>query len=160
MEFLWLTQTHTVSGRTGNKTKDWIVDYLRPSQLWCLCVWCTHTQSCLTLCNPMDCSPPGSSVHGTVQARKLEWVAIPFSRGSSRPRGRTCVSWVSCIDRLILYHWATWEALWCLLVYEISLPELTNLFPLCCLWLLVIGPLQNLIIFSFVMEHFWSIQKD
>ena len=41
------------------------------------------TQSCLTLCDPMDYSPPGSSVHGILQARILEWVAIPFSRGSS-----------------------------------------------------------------------------
>ena len=38
-------------------------------------------QSCLTLCNPMDCNPPGSSVHGILEARILEWVAIPFSRG-------------------------------------------------------------------------------
>ena len=43
-------------------------------------------QSCLTLCNPMNCSPPGSSVHGILQARILEWVAISFSRGSSQPR--------------------------------------------------------------------------
>ena len=42
-------------------------------------------QSCLTLCNPMDCSPPGSSVHGVLQARTLEWVAMPSSRGSSNP---------------------------------------------------------------------------
>ena len=49
-------------------------------------------QSCLTLCNPMDCSPPGFSVHGILQARILEWVAIPFSRGSSRARERTSVS--------------------------------------------------------------------
>ena len=42
-------------------------------------------QSCLTLCDPMDCSPPGSSVHGILQARILEWVAISFSRGSSQP---------------------------------------------------------------------------
>ena len=42
-------------------------------------------QSCPILCNPMDCSPPGFSVHGILQARILEWVAIPFSRGSSRP---------------------------------------------------------------------------
>ena len=51
-------------------------------------------QSFPTLCNPMDCSPPGSSVHGILQARILEWVAILFSRGSSRRRDRT---WVSCI---------------------------------------------------------------
>ena len=46
-------------------------------------------QSCLTLCSLMDCSPPDSSVHGILQARTLEWVAIPFSRGSSRPRDWT-----------------------------------------------------------------------
>ena len=48
--------------------------------------------SCLTLWNPMDTSPPGSSVHGSLQARILEWVAMPFSRGSSWPRDRTCDS--------------------------------------------------------------------
>ena len=47
---------------------------------------------CLTLCNPMDCSLPSSSVHGIFQARVLEWVAISFSRGSSWPRDRTRVS--------------------------------------------------------------------
>ena len=41
------------------------------------------TQSCLTLCDPVDCNPPGSSVHGILQARVLEWAAISFSRGSS-----------------------------------------------------------------------------
>ena len=51
-------------------------------------------QSCLNLCDPMDCSPPGSSIHGILQARILGWVAIFFSRGSSQPRAR---SWVSCI---------------------------------------------------------------
>ena len=43
-------------------------------------------QQCLTPCDPMDCSPPGSSVHGILQARILEWVAIPFFKGSSQPR--------------------------------------------------------------------------
>ena len=49
-------------------------------------------QSCLTLCDPVDCSPPGSFIHGVLQARTQEWVAIPFSRGSSQPRDRTQVS--------------------------------------------------------------------
>ena len=53
---------------------------------------CLVTHSCLTLCDPVDCSPPGSSVHGILQARILEWVAISSSRGSSRPRDRTCIS--------------------------------------------------------------------
>ena len=55
-------------------------------------------------------SPPGSSVHGILQARKLEWVAITSSRGSSQPRDQTCIFCDSCIGRLILHHWATWEA--------------------------------------------------
>ena len=46
-------------------------------------------QSCLTLCSPMDCGPPVSSAHGILQARTLDWVAMPFSRGSSQPRGQT-----------------------------------------------------------------------
>ena len=56
-------------------------------------------QSCLTLCEPMDCSPPGSSVHGILQARILEWDAVPSSRGSSQPRDRICISYVSSIGR-------------------------------------------------------------
>ena len=54
-------------------------------------------QSYLTLCDPMDCSPPGSSVHGILQARILEWGAMPPSRGSARSRGQTHISYVSCI---------------------------------------------------------------
>ena len=64
------------------------------------------TQSCLTLCNAMDCSLPGSSIHGIFQARVLEWVAISFSRGSSRPRDRTQVS---CIVGKCFTIWATRE---------------------------------------------------
>ena len=65
-----------------------------------------HAQSCLTLCNPLDYSPPGVSVHRLCQARLLEWVAISSSRGSFPPRYRIHIS---CIGRWILYHWATWE---------------------------------------------------
>ena len=61
-------------------------------------------------------SLPGSSVHGTLQARILEWVAISYSRGSSRPRNRTDVSCISCIGRHMLYHCATWEAPYVLLL--------------------------------------------
>ena len=55
-------------------------------------------QSCLTLCDPMDCTLTGSSVHGIFQAIVLEWIAISFSRGSSQPRARTQVSRI--VDRL------------------------------------------------------------
>ena len=80
------------------------------------------------LCDPMD--PPGSSVHGIFQARILEWVAISYSRGSSRPRDRTCVSHVSFTGRQNLYHHATWASflspprllsfLWSLIVSQLS----------------------------------------
>ena len=56
-----------------------------------MCVRPESLQSCPTACDPMDCSPPGSSVHGILQARILEWVAMPSSRGSSRPRDQTCI---------------------------------------------------------------------
>ena len=64
-------------------------------------------QLCPTLCNPSDCSPQGSSVYGILQARILEWVAIPFFRGSSSPRDLTQVS---CIAGGLFTIWANREA--------------------------------------------------
>ena len=61
-------------------------------------------QSCPTLRDSMDCSPPDPSVHGILQAKILEWATISFSRGSSQPRDQTHVSYVSCIGRWVLYH--------------------------------------------------------
>ena len=57
------------------------------------------------LCNPMDCSPPGSSVHRILQARILEWVSMPFSKESPNPRIKLISLYVSCIDKWVLYHW-------------------------------------------------------
>ena len=68
----------------------------------------TSAPLCPSHRDPMECSPPGSSVHGIFQARILEWIAISSSRGSSWSRART---WVSCIGKQILYHWATREVL-------------------------------------------------
>ena len=65
----------------------------------------------VSLSDLMDYSPQGSSVHGVLQARILEWVTIAFPRGSSQPRDQTQVSCISCIGRWVLYHSATWEAL-------------------------------------------------
>ena len=93
--------------------------------------WCVHacsvTLSCPVLCDPMDCSLPGSSVHGILQARILEWVAISSFRESSQPRDQTHVSGVCCIGRQILYHWASWEA-------HLSGTRLNTgqITPLCC----------------------------
>ena len=67
--------------------------------------WCP-TQSCPALCDPMGCSLPGSSVHGILQARLLEWLPMPFSRGSFWPREWTLVS---CIAGRFFTIWATRE---------------------------------------------------
>ena len=69
----------------------------------CACMLSCFSQSCPTLCDPMDYSLPGSSIHGILQARLLEWVAISFSRGSSRPRNGACVS---CIAGSLFICWA------------------------------------------------------
>ena len=74
------------------------------------CMCAKSLQSCSTLCNPMDHGLPGYPVHGIVQARILEWVAISSSRESSWSRDGTWVSCISCIGRQVLYHCATWEA--------------------------------------------------
>ena len=73
------------------------------SESWLACV----LSLVQTACDPMDFSLPVSSVHGTLQARILEWVAISCSRWSSQPRDQICIS---CIGRRILYHCDTWDS--------------------------------------------------
>ena len=73
----------------------------------CVCVCVKVTQSFPTLCDSINCSPPASSVHGILQARILEWVAMPSSRGSSQLRDQT---WVSCIVGRFFTDWSTREA--------------------------------------------------
>ena len=69
--------------------------------------WSGVPLSCLTLCNSIECNPPGSSAHGILQARILAWVAIPFSRESSQPRNQ---SRVSCTSGKFFTIWTTREA--------------------------------------------------
>ena len=76
--------------------------FLLFQKLWCMCA--KSLQLCPTLCNPVDCSPPGSYVHEILQARILEWVVMPSSKGSYQPSDLIHVSYVSCISRRILYH--------------------------------------------------------
>ena len=77
-----------------------------------LYLWVLVTQLCPTVCDPMDCFPPGSFIHGILQARILEWAAIPFSEGSSWPRDWTRVS---CLAGKFFTIWAITEACWYLL---------------------------------------------
>ena len=73
----------------------------------------TLVQSCLTLCHPMDCCLPGSSIHGIFQARLLKCVAVSYTRGSSQPRDQIHVSYFSCIGRQVLTTSATYTFISC-----------------------------------------------
>ena len=92
LEFSFFFQTCT------QKCNFWVI--------WCVCA--KLLQSCPTLCNAIDCSPPGSSVHGIFQARKLEWVAISFLQGIFPTQGSN-LGLLHCIQ--ILYHWVVWRVL-------------------------------------------------
>ena len=95
MGFSSIAHSHYAAQPSLNPLSDpsWFSDgrKTKPRKTSCFCA-----QLRLTLCNPMDCSPSGSSVHGNHQARILEWVATSYSRGCSRPRERTHIS---CVGR-------------------------------------------------------------
>ena len=76
----------------------------------CVCVSVLNHFSCVSLCNPMDCSPPGSSVHGTLQARILEWPAVPSSRESSQPGVKPMSLTSLALAGGFFTSSATWEA--------------------------------------------------
>ena len=95
----------------------------------CEVKWSEVAQLCLILCYPMDCSLPGSSLHGILLARVLEWVAISFSRGASRPRDRTQVS---RIPGRCLNLWATREAqIYVTYIYQIYICEVSKVTQSC-----------------------------
>ena len=102
--------TWQATARGSTKSQDWAQHYLfhLNSTLYCSSAESEVAQLCPTLCDPMDCSLPRSYVHGILQARILEWVAISFSRGSPWPKDGTRVS---CITGRRLTVWATGEVL-------------------------------------------------
>ena len=77
---------------------------LKLTQCYMSICYCLVAKSCPALCDPRDCSPPGSSVHRIFQAKIMEGFAKPSSRGSSWPWDQTLVSCISCIGKQILYH--------------------------------------------------------
>ena len=109
------TYPHFIHERIISNKSVWgcgvsILCFNKPPLYWTVrfeCVCVLVTQLCLALCHPTDCSPPGSSVHGILQARILEWVASPSSMGSSQSRDQTQVS---CIAGRFFTIWATREA--------------------------------------------------
>ena len=100
---------HSDFGAQENK----ICHYFHYSYYAFLCV--LVTLSCPILCDPKDCSSPGFSVHGILQARILEWIAIPSSRGISQPRDRTLVS---CIAGRFFTIWATGKSYICIMLFK------------------------------------------
>ena len=88
-----------------------ISQYTHISNHHCVHLECVVNCSVVPTLWPHALYPPGSSVHGILQARMLEWGAMPSSRGSSWPRDQTCASRISCIGRWVVYHCANWEAL-------------------------------------------------
>ena len=103
-------------------------------------------QSCPTFCDPVGCSPPGFSDHGILQVKILEWVTIPFSKGSSRPRDQTHVSCSSYIGRWVLYP----------LSHQGS-PLLWNL---CCGWLGAGGTIKPGAVWGFFLAEKWIRQVE
>ena len=95
---LLAVSSHGLSSVGAERDLRWTPSY----QIRSLILWPHAACSVVSLCDPTDCSLPGSSVHGIFQARIMEWVAISYSKGSSRSRDRTCIPWVSWIGRQIL----------------------------------------------------------
>ena len=93
-------------------------DYLAFLYLWFIfvCIHARYLASVMSLCHPMNCSLPGSSCLGILQARKLEWVPMSSSRGSCQPRDWSRVSYVSCIARQVLYHQLHLGCFWCIFI--------------------------------------------
>ena len=106
------------------------------------------TKLCLTLHDPVDCSLPDSSLHGIPRARILEWVAISFSRGSSRPKDQTHIF---CIGKKVYYHWTTRETLFeCCLKQLCSQKETHKLH-----WALVVQVPELKLIWTKPLWSYW-----
>ena len=98
--FYFLLIKHSFTFRNHGHLTKWMWSIM----IMYACTCAKLLQSCLTLCNPLDCNSSSSSVRGILQARILEWVDMPSFRGSHWPRDKTHISYVSWIGRWVLYH--------------------------------------------------------
>ena len=121
-DWTWVSFTSCIGRWVLTTSATWEV-------LWAMCVCAKLLQLCLSLCDLMDCSPPDSSVRGILQARILEWVATPSSKGSSQFREWTCVSYVPCIGRQVFTTSAAWKAPWTRLLLFSRLVMSNSLWP-------------------------------
>ena len=106
-----------------------------------------------TLCDPMDCSPSGSSVHRISQARILECANISFSRGSSWARDWTWISCIFLIDGQILHHWATWEACIFLNMYFLDLKYILYIYIFWMQHLIILKILRYEFFYLYIYEY-------
>ena len=113
----------------------------------CVCVFVT--QSCPILCDPIDCSPPGSSVHGILQARTVEWAVFSYSRGSFQTRAWTQVS---CTESRLFTIWATRADLHSIQYYAICFLLLKAL-----LWGQSMISTQYMVLSGHNQEQFWLL---
>ena len=104
-------------------------------------------QRCLILCDPTNCSPPGFSFHGILQARILEWIAVPFSRGSSWPRNRTLAS---CIAGRFFTVWEDVRRF-----YANTMPCDRRALSICGFWYPLGSWTLKPVLGSFGLRHFW-----
>ena len=122
---------------------------------WWVCTTSLH--SCPTLCYPVVCSLPSSSVHGILQARILEWVAVPSSRGSSWPRNRTRSWCSSCIaGRFFTTEWPGKPQQWCLLGFWGVLPHFSYPYQLSIEKILKCSQYDVCECFSLINFHFYD----
>ena len=121
-DFIFYVHSQKIYPEIGKAARDTAPVKIRITQGHCFCL---AAQSCPTLCDPMDCSPPGSSVHGVLQATILEWVAMPFSKGSSQPRDQTLSRDQTCL--LSLLHWQACSLLLALPGHPLVLHPLAQL---------------------------------
>ena len=116
----------------------WSPNISEEISIWVICKLCVVVaQSCPTLCDPMDCSPPGSAVHGILQARILEWVAISFSRGSSQTRDQAQIACI--VGRLF----TVWVPRWGMMADSKCLREQSQLIPLINLFPFILGIIEE-----------------
>ena len=108
---------HFKSDSTRHKTR---VSYFQDAFYPCVLCFAQSLQSCPTLCNPLGCSPPNSSVQGILQARILEWVAMSSSRGSSWPRDQTLISTSLALAGRFFSTSTTWKVSFLFLMTQFS----------------------------------------
>ena len=135
------------------------------------CMCAKLLQACFTLCDPVDCSLLGSSVHGILQARILKWVSMPSSRGFSKPRDQTYISWFPALTDGFFTTSTTWEAHTSMIFKNTMYPRFkkvkTKIISLICEVLMSLTSMlqfpyleTKLLLFSIFLIHLGKVMKN